>query len=496
MDFADTTPYDTLVEKWEPVLEHDALPNIGDYHRKRCTAVLLENQEKALKEQFLAEYGNEMGGAFLNPQVGSANNALAGYSPVLISLVRRAMPNLIAYDIAGVQPMTAPTGLIFAMRSRYGTQSDFKASTSFGTDGVATTRNVNEALFQAPYPAFSGRGNTYGKTGIGGITGAATLESQNLSPFEVRDMDAGNDSFNGATAARSWNAFRGMLTSEAENLGNATNRPFQEMSFTIERLAVEARSRALKAEYTTELAQDLKAVHGLDAETELANILSQEILHEINREVLYQVYRSAKQGGKSPDLKTAGTYDLIYDSDGRWSAERFRGLMFQLEREANVIAKETRRGKGNFVICSSDVASALAMGGYLNISPALNVNLEVDDTGNVFAGVLNGKFRVFIDPYAPTGVNFALVGYKGQVAYDAGLFYCPYVPLQMFRAVGQDTFQPKIGFKTRYGMVANPFAEEVDLAAKGSASTGNQYYRLLKIDNLHGMGLTLGAGMG
>jgi hypothetical protein len=280
-----------------------------------------------------------------------------------------------------------------------------------------------------------------------------------------------------------------MLTSEAEQLGVGTKN-FQEMSFTIERLAVEARSRALKAEYTTELAQDLKAVHGLDAETELANILSQEILHEINREVLNQIYRSAKQGGKSPDLKTAGTYDLIFDSDGRWSAERFRGLMFQLEREANVIAKETRRGKGNFVICSSDVASALAMGGYLNISPALNVNLEVDDTGNVFAGVLNGKFRVFIDPYAPTGVNFALVGYKGQVAYDAGLFYCPYVPLQMFRSVGQDTFQPKIGFKTRYGMVANPFAEDVNLNNVGTATTGNQYYRLLKIDNLHGMGLT------
>jgi hypothetical protein len=264
------------------------------------------------------------------------------------------------------------------------------------------------------------------------------------------------------------------------------------MSITIERLAVEARSRALKAEYTTELAQDLKAVHGLDAETELANILSQEILHEINREVLYTIYRVAKQGGNQGDLKTSGTYDLVFDSDGRWSAERFRGLMFQLEREANVIAKETRRGKGNFVVCSSDVASALAMGGYLNISPALNVNLEVDDTGNIFAGVLNNKFRVFIDPYAPTGVNFALVGYKGQVAYDAGIFYCPYVPLQMFRSVGQDTFQPKIGFKTRYGMVSNPFAEDTATTSVGTTAKGNQYYRLLKIDNLHGMGITGG----
>ena len=493
MDFADTTPYDTLVEKWEPVLEHDALPNIGDYHRKRCTAVLLENQEKALKEQFLAEYGNEMGGAFLNPQVGSVgNNALAGYSPVLISLVRRAMPNLIAYDIAGVQPMTAPTGLIFAMRSRYGKQSDYVAKAgTFDADGVAANRNAQEALFQAPYTPFSGRGNSFGDTSIGGVTGAANLENQNIDPFTLRGITNGAAStYTIGTTLAHWEAFRGMLTSEAEQLG--VGKSFQEMSFSIERLAVEARSRALKAEYTTELAQDLKAVHGLDAETELANILSQEILHEINREVLFQIYRSAKQGGKSPDLKTAGEYDLVYDSDGRWSAERFRGLMFQLEREANVIAKETRRGKGNFIICSSDVASALAMGGYLNISPALNVNLEVDDTGNVFAGVLNGKFRVFIDPYAPIGVNFALVGYKGQVAYDAGMFYCPYVPLQMFRAVGQDTFQPKIGFKTRYGMVANPFAEDVNLKNVGTATTGNQYYRLLKINNLHGIGLTAG----
>jgi len=409
---------------------------------------------------------------------------------VLISLVRRAMPNLIAYDIAGVQPMTAPTGLIFAMRSRYGNQAEFKAGQSV-TDGVLSNRQKNEALFQAAYPPFSGRGNTYGNTDTGGVTGAAVLEGKNIDPFELRNLPAGAGfAPYGASGPQAWEAFRGMLTSEAEQLGTSDSKKFAEMSFSIERLAVEARSRALKAEYTTELAQDLKAVHGLDAETELANILSQEILHEINREVLFQIYRTAKQGGNQGDLRNVGTYDLVFDSDGRWSAERFRGLMFQLEREANTIAKETRRGKGNFVICSSDVASALAMGGYLNISPALNVNLEVDDTGNVFAGVLNGKFRVFIDPYVPTGVNFALVGYKGQVAYDAGLFYCPYVPLQMFRSVGQDTFQPKIGFKTRYGMVANPFAESVDLGAAGSASTGNQYYRLLKIDNLHGMGIT------
>jgi hypothetical protein len=495
MDFSsETTAYDNLVEKWEPVLSHDALPRINDYERKRTTAVLLENQEKAMREQYLAEYGNEMGGAFLNPQVGTPNTALAGYSPVLISLVRRAMPNLIAYDVAGVQPMTAPTGLIFAMRSRYGKQSDYTAGSNVNTTtGLATNPNRNEALFQAAYPPFSGRGGSFGDTSIGGETGAATLEYQNLSPSQIRGLTALGGVFGvGASALSNWEAFRGMLTSEAEGLGDANKPKFQEMSITIERLAVEARSRALKAEYTTELAQDLKAVHGLDAETELANILSQEILHEINREVLYTIYRVAKQGGNQGDLKTVGTYDLVYDSDGRWSAERFRGLMFQLEREANTIAKETRRGKGNFVICSSDVASALAMGGYLNISPALNVNLEVDDTGNIFAGVLNGKFRVFIDPYAPAGTNFALVGYKGQVAYDAGVFYCPYVPLQMFRSVGQDTFQPKIGFKTRYGMVSNPFAEETSITNVGTALKGNQYYRLLKIDNLHGMGLTQG----
>jgi hypothetical protein len=494
MDFADTTPYDTLVEKWEPVLNHDALPRINDYERKRTTAVLLENQEKAMREQYLAEYGNEMAGSFLNPQVGTPNTALAGYSPVLISLVRRAMPNLIAYDIAGVQPMTAPTGLIFAMRSRYGKQSDYTAGSNVSTTtGLATNPNKNEALFQAAYPPFSGRGNTFGDTTIGGLTGAATLQNQNLDVNQIRGLTWNESGYNvGVSGINNWEAFRGMLTSEAEGLGDTGKRAFQEMSITIERLAVEARSRALKAEYTTELAQDLKAVHGLDAETELANILSQEILHEINREVLYTIYRVAKAGGQQGDLKAPGTYDLVYDSDGRWSAERFRGLMFQIEREANQIAKETRRGKGNFLVCSSDVASALAMGGYLNISPALNVNLEVDDTGNIFAGVLNGKFRVYVDPYAPVGVNFALVGYKGQVAYDAGVFYCPYVPLQMFRSVGQDTFQPKIGFKTRYGMVSNPFAEEVNIANVGTATKGNQYYRLLKIENLHGIGTTAG----
>jgi hypothetical protein len=485
MDFANTTPYDTLVEKWEPLLNHEALPAIGDSHRKKCTAVLLENQEKAMREQFLTEYGNEMGGAFLNPQVGSANNALAGYSPVLISLVRRAMPNLIAYDITGVQPMTAPTGLIFAMRSRYGTQDQYKTGTAFDADGIQSDPNFREALFQQPLSAFSGRGNTW-TVDAGGFS-AGNIEAANKDPFFWRGL-CGTSAGNFGIGATFFESFRGMLTNEAEQLGNA-NRPFQEMSFTIERLAVEARSRALKAEYTTELAQDLKAVHGLDAETELANILSQEILHEINREILGTVYRNAKQGCRQGDLKTSGTYDLVFDSDGRWSAERFRGLMFQIEREANTIAKETRRGKGNFVICSSDVASALAMGGYLNISPALNVNLEVDDTGNVFAGVLNGKFRVFIDPYAPTGVNFAVVGYKGQIAYDAGLFYCPYVPLQMFRSVGQDTFQPKIGFKTRYGMVANPFAENTNIRVPDGVGK-NQYYRLFRVENLHGMGVT------
>jgi hypothetical protein len=450
------TPYDVLEEKWSPVLETSALPELNDHYKRKVTAVLLENTEQALREQALNETPtNAMGGGFSVSAAASSTGNLAGYDPVLISLVRRAMPNLIAYDIAGVQPMTAPTGLIFAMKSKYDAQ-----------DG-------SEALFQEAFAKFSGSGNT--------STNAATTAAAGIDPFNTaptrRDVLAG---------------FRGILAGKGEGLDAVSdhtgpeNPSFREMAFSIERTAVEARTRALKAEYTTELAQDLKAVHGLDAETELANILSTEILTEINRELIRTLYFKAKTGAQQADLTTSGIYDLNQDSDGRWSAERFRGLMFQIEREANTIAKETRRGKGNFIITSSDVASALAMGGFLNISPALNVNLDVDDTGNTFAGVLNGKTRVYVDPYAKTDTNYVLVGYRGSNPYDAGVFYCPYVPLQMVRAVGENTFQPKIGFKTRYGMVANPFAESTDFTTIGSASTGNQYYRLFAVSNLHG----------
>ena len=456
MDFnQNNTPYDQLQEKWSPVLNHPDLPTIDDSYKAKVTAALLENQEIALREQNIHEVAtnNMGGGGFTVTQgAGAANSSLAGYDPVLISLVRRAMPNLMAYDLAGVQPMSAPTGLIFAMRAKYDTQSGA------------------EALYQEAFAKFSGEGGT--------ATGAAFSSTGGVDP-----------------ANASITNLRGLLTANAEKLGGDVT--FKEMAFSIERVAVEAKTRALKAEYTTELAQDLKAVHGLDAETELANILSTEILAEINRELITSLYYTAKAGCQHTDLTTAGSYDLNNDSDGRWSAERFRGLMFQLEREANVIAKQTRRGKGNFVVCSSDVASALAMGGWLQLSPALNVNLDVDDTGNTFVGTLNGKMKVYIDPYSATtndartnDFNFAMVGYRGSNPYDAGVFYCPYVPLQMVRAVGENTFQPKIGFKTRYGMVANPFAHEV--AGDAVMSNGqlvadkNVYYRLFAITNLHG----------
>tara|TARA_Y100001938_G_scaffold122458_1_gene170889 strand:- start:1592 stop:2977 length:1386 start_codon:yes stop_codon:yes gene_type:complete len=450
------TPYDALNEKWAPVLDHAEMGVIDDPYKRKVTAALLENQERALREQHLHEAtpANAMGAGGFDVSAAAhnaSNNNIAGYDPILISLVRRSMPNLLAYDLAGVQPMSAPTGLIFAMRARYDSQSG------------------NEALYQEAFAKFSGGGNTSGGPD-GGVTGSHT----SIDP----------------TSSVSLDGFRAMLTATAEGLGDSTS--FKEMAFTIERVAVEAKTRALKAEYTTELAQDLKAVHGLDAETELANILSTEILTEINREMVRTIYASATSGAQNKDLTTAGTYDLNTDSDGRWSAERFRGLMFQLEREANVISKKTRRGKGNFVVCSSDVASALAMGGWLNLSPALNTNLDVDDTGNTFVGTLNGKMKVYIDPYSATtdpggsaDVNFACVGYRGTNPYDAGLFYCPYVPLQMVRAVGENTFQPKIGFKTRYGMVANPFAkEEGTTPTLGNAD--NVYYRLFTISNLHG----------
>jgi len=424
------------------------MPRIDEQHRRRCTAVLLENQSNALREQYLTEVGaNNMGGNFATGQVGSAGG-LAGYDPILISLVRRAMPNVVAYDVASVQPMSAPTGLIFAMRTTY--------------DGQTGA----EAMFDEPWAKFSGTGGT-----SVGASGAAVTP---INPDGTKEDNLTD--------------FIAMLTSSGEKLGTDSNA-FKEMAFTIERVAVEAKTRALKAEYTTELAQDLKAVHGLDAESELANILSVEILNEINREVLRTVYYTSKIGAQHPDLAgPGGVYDLNTDSDGRWSAERFRGLMFQIEREANEIAKSTRRGKGNFVICSADVASALAMGGFLTISPALNVNLNADDTGNIFAGILNNKMKVFIDPFAASGVDFAVVGYKGASPYDAGIFYCPYVPLQMVRAVDPGTFQPKIGFKTRYGMVQNPFAKGRGVVAGTLAAQSNQYYRIMRVRNVHGNG--------
>ena len=477
MDFDNITPMDSLEEKWTPILEHSDLEPIQDPYKRKVTAVLLENEEKALREQNLTETPmNALGGNLGGGAVAGNSSNYAGFDPVLISLVRRAMPNLMAYDVCGVQPMSAPTGLIFAMRTKYADLSSGAAT--FGEEGL-----FQEADTRA------------GSTG-GDFTSAAAIST---------------DPFGSGTAANSAAQSPGMLVANSERLGEGNDQAFREMGFTIERVAVEARTRALKAQYTTELAQDLKAVHGLDAETELSNILSTEILAEINREVIRKIYNNAKLGALQTDLTFSGTkteagittdgvlvtphvrqgvtggiYDINRDADGRWSAERFRGLMFQLEREANVIAKETRRGKGNFCIVSSDVASALAMGGFLNISPALNVSLNVDDTASTFAGVLNGKMKVYIDPYAGTR-NFVCVGYRGSSPYDAGMFYCPYVPLQMVRAVGEDSFQPRIGFKTRYGMVTNPF---VGTAGSNNIETQgvNQYYRIFQVLNLHGQG--------
>ena len=460
MDFNQTTPYDTLLEKWSPVVDHPDMPKIDDIHRRRCTAVLLENQKRAMNEQagILNEVStNSTAGGFNTSAGANTTGGLAGYDPILISLVRRAMPNIVAYDVAAVQPMTAPTGLIFAMKANY------------------DSRVGAEAFFDEPI-SYSGVSSAATALAGGASGGSATP----IGPDGLRT------GYQDDTTLNTW---RAMLTGTGEGLGESGNA-FKEMGFSIERVSVEAKTRALKAEYTTELAQDLRAVHGLDAESELANILSVEILNEINREVLRTVYTTAKQGAAQSDLANqGGVYDLNLDSDGRWSAERFRGLMFQIEREANAIAKATRRGKGNFIITSADVASALAMGGFLNLSPALNVNLNADDTGNIFAGILNNKMKVFIDPFATAGVDFACVGYKGASPYDAGIFYCPYVPLQMVRAVGQDTFQPKIGFKTRYGMAQNPFARGRGPISSALEGGKNEYYRIFRVTNIHGNGI-------
>jgi len=437
---------ETYEKKWQPVLEHADLPKITDSYKRAVTATILENQERASKED----------SAFLSEAAPVSNTAgVSNWDPILISLVRRAMPNLIAYDIAGVQPMTGPVGLIFAMRSRYTNQS--------GT----------EAMFDEAESEYSGKKQT---ANIPGSAGTSSAGQSNPAVL--------NDSSPGAYTAEG-----GMTTATAEALGDAADNAFAQMAFSIEKSTVTAKSRALKAEYTMELAQDLKAIHGLDAETELANILSAEILSEINREVVRTVYINAEIGAGT-GTTAAGTFDLDTDSNGRWSVEKFKGLMFQVEREANVIAQRTRRGRGNMIICSSDVASALQMAGVLDYTPALNNNLAVDDTGNTFAGVLNGKYKVYIDPYSAnnTASQYFVVGYKGTSPYDAGMFYCPYVPLQMVRAVGQDTFQPKIGFKTRYGLQANPFAEagsgDAAVINGAGSANANRYYRRVKVTNL------------
>ena len=439
---------ETHEKKWQPVLEHADLPKIGDSYRRAVTATILENQERAMKED----------AAFLNeaaPTNATGAN-ISNWDPILISLVRRAMPNLIAYDIAGVQPMTGPTGLIFAMRSRFDSQG--------GT----------EALFDEADTDFSGR-NKAGSS----VDGFSSTAHSGTNPEVLNDTPAGT-----------YTTGTGMTTAAAEALGDASGNSFAEMAFSIEKSTVTAKSRALKAEYTMELAQDLKAIHGLDAETELANILSAEILAEINREVVRTIYTNAEKGSPAGHVTNAGIFDLDTDSNGRWSVERFKGLMFNLERDANRIAQRTRRGKGNIIITSADVASALQMAGVLDYTPALNNNLNVDDTGNTFAGVLNGRFKVYIDPYSANSASahYYVVGYKGTSPYDAGMFYCPYVPLQMVRAVGQDTFQPKIGFKTRYGLQANPFAEagtgDAAVINGAGSANANRYYQRVQVANL------------
>ena len=436
--------YKNLTEKWAPVLNEESAGKIEDSYRKSVTAVVLENQEKALAEQRQAEQG------FLTENSPSNNTGSVGnWDPILISLVRRAMPNMMAYDVCGVQPMTGPTGLIFAMKSRYGA-------------GATTS---TEALYNEANTAFAG--DSTGSNGSAGPSGLSGV------------TDANNDST--IDDNRVANGFAGgMPTADGEALGT-TSSTFNEMGFTIEKATVSAKTRALKAEYSLELAQDLKAIHGLDAESELANILSTEILAEINREVIRTINSQAKTGASTAQTALNGVFDLANDADGRWSVEKFKGLMVQIEREANTIAKETRRGRGNFIITSSDVASCLSATGMLDYAPALATNLNVDDTGNTFAGVLNGRTRVYIDPYATT--DYVTVGYKGTNAYDAGVFYCPYVPLTMVRAVGENDFQPKIGFKTRYGMVSNPFVGANPASGLAAAKT-NQYYRIFRVDNI------------
>jgi hypothetical protein len=471
-----------LQEKWAPLLNYEGLDPIKDSHRRAVTAVLLENQERFLREQS----SFEQSGSFLseaapnvNTQTGanagfsggaSGAGPVAGFDPVLISLIRRSMPNLVAYELAGVQPMNGPTGLIFAMRSKY------------------TSQGGTEALFDEANTAFSGQNDGLGLSDgfQDGPVGFGTTAQNGSNPSVLNPVGTAT------TNPSPYNVGGGMRTDDSEALGDGTaSNEFNQMAFSIEKVTVTAKSRALKAEYSLELAQDLKAIHGLNAEAELANILSSEILAEINREVIRTIYKVAEQGAVQ-NVATPGIFDLDIDSNGRWSVEKFKGLLFQIERDANAIAQRTRRGKGNIIMCSADVASALTMAGVLDYTPALNANLSVDDTGNTFAGTLMGKFKVYIDPYAANltsgnetpGNQYYVVGYKGSSPYDAGLFYCPYVPLQMVRAVGENSFQPKIGFKTRYGLVANPFAEGTDQGLGRIRLNSNRYYRRVAVKNL------------
>ena len=440
--------YDKLIEKWSPVLDESSAGVITDNHKKAVTAAILENQEKAFLEE----------SNMLNETPTNTNATVTGtanWNPVLIALVRRAMPNLMAYDLAGVQPMTGPTGLIFAMKSNY------KTTRAGATSG-------DEALYNEAVTGFSGDSSaTTDGRGSSGLVGATDT-----------DVDSSIADSGSVYVPKVGGA---MPTADAEALGGATGSAFAEMGFSIEKATVTAKSRALKAEYSLELAQDLKAIHGLDAETELANILSTEILAEINREVIRTINSQAKTGALQSNVATRGIFNLSTDADGRWSAEKFKGLVVQIDRECNVIAKETRRGKGNVVICSSDVATALSASGMLDYSPGLATSLQVDDTGNTFAGTLNGRIKVYIDPYATA--DYITVGYKGTNAYDAGVFYCPYVPLQMVKAVGEDNFQPKIGFKTRYGMASNPYVGTTPADGLATVKT-NSYYRIFRVDNI------------
>jgi len=437
-----------LQKKWQPILEHPELEAIKDPYKRSVTALVLENQAQAMRQDRMAlnETASDPG------PTNVTGSGISNFDPILISLVRRSLPNLIAYDVAGVQPMTGPTGLIFAMRARYSNQAG------------------SEAFYNEANTIFSGVSSIANPYGFVGNTATDTTANTQTAVALANNVTSGI----------------AMPTSVAEYLGSDANAAFQQMAFSIEKVTVTAQSRALKAEYSLELAQDLKAIHGLDAETELSNILSTEILSEINREVIRTIYTSAKIGAQY-GTTTAGYFDLDTDSNGRWSVERFKGLIFQIERDANVIAKQTRRGKGNVLIVSSDVASAMAMAGVLSYTPALQADLQVDDTGNTFAGMLHGRIKVYIDPYYggyTTNQELVTIGYKGSSPYDAGLFYCPYVPLQMVRAVDQFTFQPKIGFKTRYGMVANPFAEGLAVGNGRLDSQTNVYYRLFAVKNL------------